>query len=112
MEDVADLTLAALECREQWALSAPPRLTPASPLGLGGRACTLTEWGPSMTLTMSFTWMLFCSESRDSAKRLSFLRVTAWCLTVTTFPYMFSTYRGAGGEEGQLLGHPSHTGWL
>lgn len=51
----------------------------------------LTEWGPSITLTMSFTWMLFCSESRATAKRLSFFRVTAWCLTVTTFPYMFST---------------------
>lgn len=54
-----------------------------------------------MTLTMSFTWMLFCSESRATAKRLSFFRVTAWCLTVTTFPYMFSTYEGG---EGMLRG--------
>lgn len=44
-----------------------------------------------MTLTMSLTWMLFCSESRATAKRLSFFLVTAWCRTVTTFPYMFNT---------------------
>lgn len=45
-----------------------------------------------MTLTMSLTWMLFCSESRATAKRLSFLRFTAWCRTVSTFPCMFNTW--------------------
>lgn len=57
-----------------------------------------------MTLTMSLTWMLFCSESRATAKRLSFFLVTAWCRTVTTFPYMFSTcspWRGGGKELGR-----------
>lgn len=37
----------------------------------------LTECGPSITLTMSLTWMLFCSESNATAKWLSFLRFTA-----------------------------------
>ena len=70
----------------------------------------LTEWGPSMTLTMSFTWILFCSESRATAKRLSFFRVTAWCLTVTTFPYMFSTYIGSGGDTERLRVERGHVG--
>lgn len=61
-------------------------------------AAARTEWGPSMTLTMSLTWMLFCSESRATAKRLSFFLVTAWCRTVTTFPYMFSTCSPQGGQ--------------
>lgn len=58
-----------------------------------------TEWGPSMTLTMSLTWMLFCSESKATAKRLSFFLVTAWCRTVTTFPYMFNTCNQQEGQE-------------
>lgn len=58
-----------------------------------------------MTLTMSLTWMLFCSESRATAKRLSFLRVTAWCRTVTTFPYMFSTWGGEKRLEGGRTGN-------
>lgn len=53
----------------------------------------LTECGPSMTFTMSLTWMLFCSESSATAKRLSFLRLTAWCRTVRTFPCMFKTWK-------------------
>lgn len=56
-----------------------------------------------MTLTMSLTWMLFCSESSATAKRLSFFLVTAWCRTVTTFPYMFSTW-GQGTAQGTHLG--------
>lgn len=61
---------------------------------------SLTECGPSMTLTMSFTWMLFCSESRATAKRLSFRLFTAWCRTVSTLPCMLSTW-----EHGRSTDH-------
>lgn len=95
-EEMANLALSALDGEGQ-SLSWPCP-TPTLSDVTDGQELILTEWGPSMTLTMSFTWMLFCSESRATAKRLSFFRVTAWCLTVTTFPYMFSTYGGRGGD--------------
>lgn len=93
-EEMANLTLPALEEKER-SLMAVPTITLSD--ADDGQELILTEWGPSMTLTMSFTWMLFCSESRATANRLSFFRVTAWCLTVTTFPYILSTFEGRGG---------------
>lgn len=60
-------------------------------------AVALTECGPSMTFTISFTWMLFCSESSATAKRLSFRRFTAWWRTVSTFPCMFNTWEAYHG---------------
>lgn len=100
-EEMANLALPALEEKGLsflWPCPTTPLWNAAD-----GQEIILTEWGPSMTLTMSFTWMLFCSESRATAKRLSFFRVTAWCLTVTTFPYMFSTCRGSGGCWGMRV---------
>lgn len=107
-EEMANLAFPALDGGRT--VSSWPRSTPNLSAVTDGTKLILTEWGPSMTLTMSFTWILFCSESRATAKRLSFFRVTAWCLTVTTFPYMFSTYGGTGGDTEWLRVERRHVG--
>lgn len=83
-EQVADLALTTLEGGGGGGDTGATQLTT-------GSGSELTECGPSITLTMSLTWMLFCSESKATAKWLSFRRLTAWCRTVRTFPCMFST---------------------
>lgn len=71
-EQVADLPLSTLEEEGTQEVTRAP----GSAREEGG-VDALTECGPSITLTMSLTWMLFCSESKATAKRLSFLRFTA-----------------------------------
>jgi len=45
----------------------------------------LTEWGPSTTLTTSFTWIWLLSESRAIARNESFFFVTEVCFTITSW---------------------------
>lgn len=74
-EQVADLPLTALQ--EGGGAGSDLHSAFCNRARGGGGVEALTECGPSITLTMSLTWMLFCSESKATAKRLSFLRFTA-----------------------------------
>ena len=46
-----------------------------------------------MTLTISFRWIEFCSESRATACLFSLLLLIAWGRTWTTLPCMFSIWK-------------------
>ena len=53
-------------------------------------ATNITNTVPTVTLTISFRWMAFCSESRAVAVRFSLRRCSACGRTDTTLPCMFN----------------------